>query len=86
MKGYWDEYASLELPIECSCGAQTVLQERENRKRLLQFLLGLHESFSNARGQILMMHSLPDVNHAYSLIKQDERQRIGYHVDQHSSG
>ncbi|XP_019238854.1 PREDICTED: uncharacterized protein LOC109218914 [Nicotiana attenuata] len=32
-------------------------------------------SYSNARGNILMMESLPDISKAYSLIIQDEKQR-----------
>lgn len=61
------------------------MEERESRRKLLQFLLGLHDSFSNARGQILMMQPLPDVNHAYSLIKQDERQRQGFMTEHNSN-
>lgn len=37
--------------------------------------MGLNESYSQARGQILMMSCLPNVNQAYSLIIQDERQK-----------
>lgn len=44
----------------------------------MQFLMGLHDSFITARGQILMMTPLPSVTQAYSLIKQDEKQRQGY--------
>lgn len=78
LKGYWDEFQALEPPVACTCEARYVIEERENRRRLLQFLLGLHESFTTSRGQILMMSPLPDVNHAYSLIKQDEKQKQGY--------
>lgn len=40
--------------------------------------MGLHDSFITARGKILMMTPLPSVTQAYSLIKQDEKQRQGY--------
>lgn len=40
--------------------------------------MGLHDTFITARGQILMMTPLPSVTQAYSLIKQDEKQRQGY--------
>lgn len=40
--------------------------------------MGLHESYAAVRGQLLMMDPLPSVSHAYSLIKQEEKQRLGY--------
>lgn len=78
MKGMWDEYLALETPIKCSCacncGAGRQQEEQEQRRKLMQFLMGLHESFTNARGQILMMSPLPSVGQAYGMIKQEEKQ------------
>ena len=59
MKNLWDEYVALEPAVACKCGSHKLLEERDQRKRLLQFLMGLNDSFSNARGQILMMDPLP---------------------------
>ncbi|GKV29747.1 hypothetical protein SLEP1_g38646 [Rubroshorea leprosula] len=42
---------------------------------LMQFLMGLNESYSNLRSQILVMSPLPTVTKALSLVLQDERQR-----------
>lgn len=42
--------------------------------------MGLNESVSAARGQILMMTPLPSLAQAFSLIKQEERQRQGTSV------
>ncbi|GJT31278.1 cysteine-rich receptor-like protein kinase 8 [Tanacetum coccineum] len=53
------------------CVPTTVLENgrlngaRENRKRLIQFLMGLDESFANIRGQILLMQPLPNASKAY---------------------
>lgn len=41
----------------------------------MQFLIGLNESYSAIRGQILLMNQLPDVAKAYSSIVQEEKQR-----------
>ena len=41
----------------------------------MQFLMGLNESYSAIRGQILLMNPLPDVAKAYSSIVQEEKQR-----------
>lgn len=37
--------------------------------------MGLHESFAHIRGQILLMDPIPSVNHVFSLIIQEEKQR-----------
>lgn len=44
--------------------------------------MGLNESFASARGQILMTNPFPSIPQAYSLIKQEERQRQGHTVIQ----
>ncbi|XP_069152120.1 uncharacterized protein [Solanum lycopersicum] len=45
------------------------------RQKLLQFLMGLNDSYSHARSQILMMNTPPTVNQCYAMIIQDESQR-----------
>lgn len=86
MKNLWDEYVALEPVMPCRCNGQCdthkLQEEREQRKRLLQFLMGLNESFSAARDQILMMNPLPSVPQAYSMVKQEERQRLGHNINQ----
>lgn len=84
MKNLWDEYIALEPTISCKCnckcGIHKQQEDRDQRKKLLQFLMGLNESFSAARGQILMMNPLPSIAQAFSLIKQEERQRTTTNV------
>ncbi|KAF8387792.1 hypothetical protein HHK36_026447 [Tetracentron sinense] len=75
LKGYWDELASyISLPT-CSCGALKSLSEHEQREKNLQFLMGLNDTYSAIRGQILLMDPLPSLNKTYSLVLQEERQR-----------
>ncbi|GJR57150.1 retrovirus-related pol polyprotein from transposon RE1 [Tanacetum coccineum] len=52
--------------------------ERDQRKRLVQFLMGLDECYANIRGQILLMNPMPTVAKAYSMIRQEEKQREGF--------
>jgi hypothetical protein len=40
-----------------------------------QFLMGLNETFSHIRGQILLIDPLPPINKVFSMILQEERQR-----------
>lgn len=41
----------------------------------MQFFVGLHDGFEQARSQILMMNPLPSVDRAYSIIVQVEDQK-----------
>ncbi|GJW87672.1 hypothetical protein Tco_0163012, partial [Tanacetum coccineum] len=86
LKGLWDEIDAIEAPYACSCkctcenGKEN--GEREQRKRLIQFLMGLDECYINIRGQILLMQPLPLVAKAYSMLRQEEKQMIikGAHI------
>jgi hypothetical protein len=42
---------------------------------LMQFLMDLNESFTQVRGQILLMDPMPNIDRVFSLIRQEERQR-----------
>ncbi|KAG5587215.1 hypothetical protein H5410_047649 [Solanum commersonii] len=58
----------------CDCGAKVKLLKAHRDERLLQFMLGLNESFIGVRSNILLSSPLPSIGHAYSFI-QDEKQR-----------
>ncbi|GJZ75381.1 cysteine-rich receptor-like protein kinase 8 [Tanacetum coccineum] len=79
LKGFWDEFDALEAPYVCVCVCNCengrVNGERDQRKRLIQFLMGLDESYSNIRGKILLMQPLPSTTKAYTMVKQEEKQR-----------
>ncbi|XP_049366640.1 uncharacterized protein LOC125831505 [Solanum verrucosum] len=83
LKNLWDEYDSILPPPSCDCHKAKKYVKHMQYQRLLQFLMGLHDSYSQARGQILMMHTLPNVNQAYALIIQDESQKgIAGHISE----
>nr|GEZ83313.1 reverse transcriptase, RNA-dependent DNA polymerase, Gag-polypeptide of LTR copia-type [Tanacetum cinerariifolium] len=48
---------------------QRINGERDLKKRLVQFLMGLDECYANIRGQILLMNPMPTVAKAYSMIR-----------------
>nr|GEV50423.1 luminal-binding protein 5 [Tanacetum cinerariifolium] len=81
LKRLWDEYDSLEAPYMCVCACVyengRINGEREQRKRLIQFLMDLDECYANVKGQILLMNLMPTIAKAYSLIRQEEKQREG---------
>ncbi|XP_057803812.1 uncharacterized protein LOC131019143 [Salvia miltiorrhiza] len=73
----WDEYLDMLLPpLTCVCGTRAAGVSREENQRLMQFLLGLNDSFESARSQILFLDPLPSVNRAYSMVLQIEDQKM----------
>ncbi|XP_071688543.1 uncharacterized protein [Rutidosis leptorrhynchoides] len=59
LKGYWDEIDAIEAPyvrtFACTCENGRLNAERDQGKRLMQFLMGLDESYSNIRDQVLLI-------------------------------
>ena len=51
------------------------LNDLQARELVMKFLMGLNESFSQVRTQILLMDPLPSINKVYSLMIQEEIQR-----------
>jgi len=75
LKGLWDELNNYRpLPL-CSCGTSRTVLDYQHQEYVFQFLMGLNESFSHIRGQILLMDPLPPINKIFSMIVQEERQR-----------
>jgi len=51
------------------------IMDFHHQEYVYHFLMGLNDSFSNIRGQILLIEPLPPINKVFSLVLQDERQR-----------
>ncbi|XP_070002823.1 uncharacterized protein [Nicotiana sylvestris] len=79
LKKLWDELDSLNSHLGCTCtcvceGKKKVAKFLEDQ-RVIQFLMGLNDVYAHARGNILMMSPLPNMDHTYSILLQDESQR-----------
>ena len=46
------------------------------RDFMMKFLMGLNDSFSQVRSQVLLMDSIPSLSKVYSLLIQEETQRL----------
>jgi hypothetical protein len=75
LKGLWDELLSFRPNSNCTCGGSKALVDHHHQEYVFHFLMGLHESFANVRGQILLADPLPPINKVFSLVIQEERQR-----------
>ncbi|XP_023895780.1 uncharacterized protein LOC112007643 [Quercus suber] len=76
----WDEIQNYELvPLclceKCTCHVNEKISNLHHREAIMQLLMGLNDSFSHIRGQILLMDPIPSVDKVYSLLIHDEKQR-----------
>jgi hypothetical protein len=82
LKGLWDELVNFEsIPActcncRCTCGIIKKIMENRDRDYIMQFLMGLNDSYSAICGQLLLNDPLPTMNMVFSLIIQEERQRM----------
>ncbi|XP_060211683.1 uncharacterized protein LOC132639235 [Lycium barbarum] len=59
----------------CTCEGKAKIAKSVQDQRLIHFLMGLNEVYTQARGNILMINQLPSMDIVYSLLLQDESQR-----------
>ena len=79
LPGYWEELEDYRpLPV-CSCKDTTVtahLEKIQDVDKIFKFLMGLNKSFDMVRGQIFLIDPKPTLDKAYSLVLQEERQKM----------
>lgn len=75
-KALWEELSNFKVHHVCTCEAVKHLTDEHNQECIMQFLMGLNESYSHVRVQIQLMEPLPSINKVFSLIVQEERQRV----------
>ncbi|XP_074293776.1 uncharacterized protein LOC141620932 [Silene latifolia] len=83
LKSVWEDLQSLDGLPDCECGALSKCScsllkkvlERDNRHRLIDFLMGLDKKYETVRSQILASDPLPTVNQAFFRIQQIEMQK-----------
>ncbi|KAK9676220.1 hypothetical protein RND81_11G062500 [Saponaria officinalis] len=83
LKSIWEDLNSLDPLPECDCEAIKAcscnilkkIVDRDNRNRLLDFLMGLDATYEVVRDRILSTDPLPTVNQAFFKIQQVEMQK-----------
>ncbi|XP_048442487.1 uncharacterized protein LOC125478376 [Pyrus x bretschneideri] len=74
LKGLWDERDVLCSIPACSCDTKKEIISYVETQKTMKFLMGLSDSFSTVRSNILLLEPLPTVNRAYSLVLRHEKQ------------
>ena len=81
LKMLWDELKDFRPIPTCTCGGMKALIEYQQHAYVMQFLMGLNESYTQIQTQILMQDPPPSINKVFSLVVQDERQRSLTHLN-----
>nr|KYP74100.1 Retrovirus-related Pol polyprotein from transposon TNT 1-94 [Cajanus cajan] len=75
LKSIWEELSGYKPTFQCTCGGLQQLQSFTESEYVMSFLMGLNDSISQIRGQILLSDPLPSIGNVFSLVLQDEAQR-----------
>ncbi|XP_070022469.1 uncharacterized protein [Nicotiana sylvestris] len=75
MSDLWNALDVLAPKSSCDCKERRPSLELLEQIRLLQFLMGLNESYSNVRSNVLMKRPVVSVNEAYAIVIREESQR-----------
>ncbi|XP_069150324.1 uncharacterized protein [Solanum lycopersicum] len=75
MRDVWDETDVMVPSPSCDCVESSSHVEHVKKQRLLQFFIGLNESYAQMRSSILLSPFVPSVNQAYAMAIQEESQR-----------
>ncbi|XP_061348295.1 uncharacterized protein LOC133293712 [Gastrolobium bilobum] len=82
MKTLWDELDNLNPLPKCYCGTLDETRRSREHDQVIRFLKGLNDQFSQVRSHIMLIDPLPNMNKAFSLVNQQERQfNSEIHVD-----
>ncbi|KAH0679685.1 hypothetical protein KY284_020770 [Solanum tuberosum] len=76
LKTSWDDFEAMVSFPGCNCERSRGFIDHLNRQKLYQILMGLNESFGQARSQILLMNHVPTMNQAYVRVVNDECQKV----------
>ncbi|GJY48666.1 ribonuclease H-like domain-containing protein [Tanacetum coccineum] len=76
LNALWKQFdALIELP-RCTCHAAGDFKKHNQLMKLMQFLMGLDDTYMQIRSSILSRETLPDVRSAYVIISSEESHRI----------
>ncbi|XP_057460767.1 uncharacterized protein LOC130751228 [Actinidia eriantha] len=78
LKTIWEElnnYRPICICGKCTCDGVKNLNSHYQMEYIMSFIMGLHDSFSQIRGQLLLIDPLPPINKVFALISQEEQQR-----------
>uniref|UniRef100_A0A2C9U155 Retrotransposon Copia-like N-terminal domain-containing protein n=1 Tax=Manihot esculenta TaxID=3983 RepID=A0A2C9U155_MANES len=81
----WDELANIVPILACICGSEKLATKIHNANHLMQFLMGLNDTFDQVRSQVLLLDPLPTVNKAFSMVlRVESRKEVQTNLTEHT--
>ncbi|GKC21345.1 hypothetical protein Tco_1023495 [Tanacetum coccineum] len=78
LNALWKQLDSLvELP-RCTCHAVNGFKKHNQLMKLIQFLIGLDDTYMQIKCSILSRETLPDVRSTYAIISNEESYRVAF--------
>lgn len=80
---YWDELKDYQPASVCHCGSVKDRVNCHSQECVMQFFMGLNDSYAQVCAQILLIDPLPSIAKVFSLVVKEEKQRsiTSYGVD-----
>ncbi|GJS99232.1 putative RNA-directed DNA polymerase [Tanacetum coccineum] len=76
LNALWKQFDALVQLPRCTCHAAEDFKKHNSLMKLMQFLMGLDDSYMQIRSNILSRDPLPDVRGAYAVISSEESHRV----------
>ncbi|GJR66224.1 hypothetical protein Tco_0012289 [Tanacetum coccineum] len=76
LNALWKQYDAMIELSKCVCNASEGFKKHNQLLKLMQFLMGLDDSYMQIRSTILSRETLPDVKSAYATISSEESHRV----------
>ncbi|XP_071739846.1 uncharacterized protein [Rutidosis leptorrhynchoides] len=86
MNALWKQFDALAKLPTCVCDANKEYKAHNDLIKLMQFLMGLNESFSSIRSNILSREPLPSIKSAFAIISREESHRNSLNVNVGNKG
>lgn len=71
----WDELSCIVPVVACDCDIGKIVAQDNLDDRVVQFLMGLNETYDSVVNQIMLMKPLPSIDNVYSMLLTAESQR-----------
>ncbi|XP_071728916.1 uncharacterized protein [Rutidosis leptorrhynchoides] len=75
LNALWKQFDALVKLPTCVCEANKEFKTHNDLIKLMQFLIGLDESYSSVRSNILLIDPLPSVKTAFAIVTREESHR-----------
>ncbi|XP_071712675.1 uncharacterized protein [Rutidosis leptorrhynchoides] len=82
----WKQFDALVKLLTCVCDANKEFKTHNDLIKLMQFLMGLDESYASVWSNILLIDPIPSVKTAFAIVSREESLRLSSHSSSSGPG